>query len=58
MLSLVLPINGKRFVPLPCQGHFLSPDLTKGGLPDGYIFWSDSDRYFDRWHYCPVPTGQ
>ncbi len=31
MLSLVLPINGKRFVPLPCQGHFLSPDLTKGG---------------------------
>lgn len=25
MLSLVLPINGKRFVPLLCQGRFLAP---------------------------------
>ena len=25
MLSLVLPINGKRFVPLLSQGRFLAP---------------------------------
>ena len=32
MLSLVLPINGKRFVPLLSQGRFLAPlILRKGG---------------------------
>lgn len=34
ILVLVLPINGKRLVPLTKSGGAsLPPDLTKGGLP-------------------------
>lgn len=34
MISVVLPINGKRLVPLTKSGGAsLPPDLTKGGLP-------------------------
>lgn len=31
-IILVLPIDGKRLVPLFCQGRFLPPDSAKGVL--------------------------
>ena len=56
ILSLALPANGRRLA--PDRGQLLSPDLRKGGLPNGYIFRSDPDRYFSRWHYRPLYDGQ
>lgn len=39
MVAVVLPINGKRLVPLRVRGRFSKPpDSVKGGLSNGYIF--------------------
>ena len=50
-----LPVFGRRLGPLD-RGHFLPPDLRKGGLPNEHI-GSFRALSRDHWHLQPVPSG-
>ena len=53
----VLPITVGGW-PL-CRGQLLLlPDLTERGLPNGYLFRTDSAWYSYRWYYRPVYSGK
>ena len=51
--------NGRRLA-LSRRGQLLllPPDFMKGGLPNGYLFRTDSAWYSYRWHYRPVYSGK
>lgn len=50
--------NGRRLA-LSRRGQLLllPPDFTKGGLPNGYLFRTDSAWHSYRWYYQPVHPG-